>query len=169
MLALIDYSSHSRHWWGHLPSAGFSFLLQTRFLLQSLYRLASAFRNKWPWAPYGDPFSFIASRELSMILLFLTSYLLTSITRLLSSCLSQETTLLRISHLLGVCVTAHVWRAEENSWGRARFTRWHQTQVIMFSSKDGTRFSSWDVNSVFSLLLRWGLIYLRMALNSLWR
>lgn len=160
---------------GHLPSAGVSFLLQTRFLLQSLCRLASAFRNKLPWVPYGDPFSFITSRQSSMILLFLTSYhkwppgthspdFNNQVVVFLS--LTRNNPSKNHSSFGGLC---HSTCMESRELLRASSTRCHQTQVIMFTSKYATCFSSWVIHSSFPLLLRWGLVYLRMASSSLWR
>lgn len=161
---------------GHLPSAGFSFLLQTRFLLQSLCRLASAFRNKLPWVLYGDLLSFITSRQSSMILLFLTSYHkwppgthspdFNNQAAVFSS-LTRNNPSKNHSSFGGLCHSTCM--ESRGELVRASSTRCHQTQVIMFTSKYGTCFSSWVICSPFPLLLRWGLVYLRMASNSLWR
>lgn len=49
---------------------------------------------------------------------------------------------------------------------RAGSTMWHPTQAITFGNKYGGCFQS-EQSTEFSLLLRWGLVCLGMASNSL--
>lgn len=122
----------------HCPIQDFSWFLQT----QALYKLASMFKSKVLWVLYGDPFSFITSRDIyiskphSFLHLDCTTNnlqggtlldsALTSITRLLPPHFSYIKPLhIKIIYFFGhLCHSACV--QSRGTLVRADSTMWHQ-------------------------------------------
>lgn len=149
----------------------------------SLYQLASTFENTVPWGLYGDPFSFITSRVLLFFFLNFDPLLHLDLT----TNAPQGGTLLDFvwTSIPGRCLhVSHESPSYKNylSFGhlchracvegsrtlvRAGSTMWHPTQAITFGNKYGGCFQS-EQSTESSLLLRWGLVCLGMASNSLW-
>lgn len=147
----------------------------------SLYQLTSTFENTVPRGLYRDPFSFITSGALSVVGVHSRIWILPQMPcrevllwtlswrqyqAAASSSLSHEIpsykNYLSFGHLCHrACVEG------SRTLVRGGSTMWHQTQAITFGNKYGGCFPS-EQSAKFSLLLRQGLVCLRMASNSLW-
>lgn len=131
----------------------------------SLHQLASTFENTVPGGWYGDPFSFITSRDLSVVLLLIFFKLRSSPasgsyhkcpagrhspglfpdfnTRLPPPRLSLSREIPSYKNYLSFGHLRHRARVEgSRTLVRAASTMWHQTQAMTFGSKYGVCFPS---------------------------